>query len=208
MGKIHKVTKTTDNYYLNMYDLDAENKNGHKLTYHIASRARSVDELKLSTGVNQPDGVVIYALYGEKRDRVVLIRQFRYSIGDYIYEFPAGLIDAGEDFTEAGIREMREETGLSFQPLTVDSIYTRPYFTTVGMTDEACAAVYGTAYGTVSREGLEDNEEIEVILADRCEIKRILKEEHVSVMCAYMMMHFLHADPEDPFAFLNSESAR
>ena len=31
----------------------------------------------------------------------------------------------------------------------------------------------------------------------------ILKEENVSLMCAYMMMHFLHEAPENPFAFLN-----
>ena len=84
----------------------------------------------------------------------------------------------------------------------MDPIYSRPYFTTIGMTDESCAAVYGTADGTVSREGLEDSEEIEVVLADRAEIRRILREENVSLMCAYMMMHFLHADASDPFGFL------
>ena len=59
---------------------------------------------------------------------------------------------------------------------------------------------------TISREKLEDTEEIEVILADRTEIRRILKEEHVSLMCAYQMMHFLHDDPEDPFAFLRNSA--
>ena len=54
-------------------------------------------------------------------------------------------------------------------------------------------------------EGLEDGEEIEVVLADRTEIRRILKEENVSLMCAYMMMHFLYEDPEKPFGFLHAE---
>ena len=84
-------------------------------------------------------------------------------------------------------------------------MYSRPYFTTIGMTDESCAAVYGTADGVLSRDGLEDSEEIEVILADRKEIRRILKEENVSLVCAYMMMHFLHEDPDKPFGFLNME---
>ena len=165
----------------------------------------SAAELKLNTRENRPDGVIIYALYGESKDRVVLIRQYRFSIGDYIYEFPAGLVDEGEDFHAAGIRELKEETGLTFHPIEVDSIYSKPYFTTIGMTDESCAAVYGTADGEISREGLEDSEDIEVVLADRNEIRRILKEEHVSLMCAYMMMHFLHADPQKPFAFLEVE---
>ena len=50
--------------------------------------------------------------------------------------------------------------------------------------------------------GQEETEEIEVVLADRKEVLRILKEEHVSLMCAYMMMHFLHDDPKKPFGFL------
>ena len=50
---------------------------------------------------------------------------------------------------------------------------------------------------------MEDSEEIEVVLADREEVKRILREEKVALICAYMMMHFLHN--EDPFAFLKDK---
>lgn len=205
MSTIEKVTKTTDNRFLNMYDLDVVTKTGHKGLYHVASRAKDVSDLKLNTHVNKPDGVIIYALYGEKREQVVLIRQYRFSIGGYIYEFPAGLVDEGENYHQAGVRELREETGLTFHPIEVDEMYSRPYFTTIGMTDESCAAVYGVADGVISRNGLEDGEEIEVVLADRTEIRRILKEENVSLMCAYMMMHFLYEDPEKPFGFLHAE---
>ena len=205
MSTIEKVTKTTDNRFLNMYDLDVVTKTGHKGLYHVASRAKDVSDLKLNTHVNKPDGVIIYALYGEKREQVVLIRQYRFSIGGYIYEFPAGLVDEGENYHQAGVRELREETGLTFHPIEVDEMYSRPYFTTIGMTDESCAAVYGVADGVISRNGLEDGEEIEVVLADRTEIRRILKEENVSLMCAYMMMHFLYEDPEKPFGFLHTE---
>ena len=204
MGSIRKITQVTDNRFLNMFDLDVVHRTGAPGKYYVASRARSSRDLKLFTKVNRADGVIIYALYGEKRDRVVLIRQYRYSIDGYIYEFPAGLVEEGEDFHEAGIREMKEETGLSFHPIEVDPIFSKPYFTTIGMTDESCAAVYGTADGEISAAGLEDSEEIEVILADRTEIRRILREENVSLMCAYMMMHFLHADTEDSFAFLEA----
>ena len=68
------------------------------------------------------------------------------------------------------------------------------------MTDESCATVYGYASGEISKEAQEDTEEIEVVLADRNEVKRILKEERVAIMCAYMLMHFLK--DEEPFAFL------
>ena len=51
----------------------------------------------------------------------------------------AGLVEKGEDFREAAIREMHEETGLTFTPIEVDPMYEEPRFTTVGMTDESCA---------------------------------------------------------------------
>lgn len=46
----------------------------------------------------------------------------------------------------------------------------------------------------------EDSEEIEVVIADRDEVRRILKEERVAIMCAYMLMHFL--EDEEVFGFL------
>jgi ADP-ribose pyrophosphatase len=201
-NRILSVEKKTDNRFLNMYDLHCENKVGKKGTYFLASRAKNIDALKLNTRVNKPDGVIIYSIYGEKHDRMVLVRQYRFTIDDYIYELPAGLIDEGEDYAQAGTRELKEETGLDFHPLNVDSMYHKPFFTTIGMTDESCATVYGYATGTVSQDGLEDNEQLEVILADRTEIARILREENVSMNCGYLMMHFLHHTEEDPFYFL------
>ncbi len=199
------IEKTTDNRFLNMYNLHYENKVGRKKMYHIASRGRDINALKISTRKNTPDGVIIYSIYGEKRDRMVLVRQYRLSIDDYIYELPAGLVDEGETYAQAGARELKEETGLDFEPLEVDEMYHKPFFTTIGMTDESCATVYGYASGTVSADGLEDSEQLEVVLADRAEVRRILKEENVSMNCGYLMMHFLHHTEEDPFYFVSQE---
>ncbi len=58
------------------------------------------------------DAVLIVALDPDK-EALVLIREFRMPINDYIYSLPAGLIDEGEDIYQAAIREMYEETGLS-----------------------------------------------------------------------------------------------
>ena len=199
---ILSVEKKTDNRFLNMYDLQYENKVGGQGIYHIASRGASIEELKLKTHKNKPDGVIIYALYGPKRDKVVMVRQYRFSVDDYVYEFPAGLVDAGETYGQAGARELKEETGLDFTPVKADEMYSKPLFTTIGMTDESCATVYVYASGEISQEGLEDNEDLEVIIADRKEVRRILKEENVSINCGYLLMHFLCHTTEDPFYFL------
>ena len=148
--------------------------------------------------VRHPNGVAVLALDGD--DRVVLVTQYRYPLGDYIYEFPAGLVEPGEDVCEAGIREMYEETGLSFTPVSGGDAQ-RPFFTSVGMTDESCGLCFGYCSGTPSNAHQEDTEDIQVVLADRDDCRRILKEESVSIMAAYMMMHFI-ATPGDPLYFL------
>lgn len=201
MGKINSIEKLTDNRFVNLYNVKATSVHDTPVNYFVASRAKSIETMKISTRKNTPDGVIIYSVYGEKHDKVVLIRQYRYTLGDYIYEFPAGLVEPDENYHEGAIRELYEETGLTLKPIEVDEAYQKPYFTTVGMTDESCATVYGYASGEVSASAQEDTEEIEVVLADREEVKRILREENVAIMCAYMLMHFLQ--DEEPFAFLN-----
>ena len=203
MGQIHDIEKLTDSKLVNLYHINATSVHNTPVSYFVASRAKSIEQMKIKTRENTPDGVIIYSLYGEKRDKVVLVRQYRYTIGDYIYEFPAGLVEPDEEFHEGAVREMHEETGLKFTPLKVNPAFEKPYFTTIGMTDESCATVYGYAEGEISKDAQEDSEEIEVVLADREEVKRILKEENVAIMCAYQLMHFLQDD--EPFAFLKKE---
>lgn len=200
MERIKEIQQLTHNPHLNMYFLKGENKKGGPVRYYVASRAKSTEEMKVKTRKNTPDGVIIYSLYGEKQDRVVLVRQYRYSIDDYIYEFPAGLVEKGEHYRDAGVRELKEETGLDLTLIDADEMFEKPGFTTIGMTDESCATIYGYASGDVSKEGQEDSEDMEIVIADKAEVKRILKEEKVAIMCSYMLMHFLKNDA--PFAFL------
>ncbi len=43
--------------------------------------------------------------------QLILVRQFRWGVDALSWEFPGGIIDKGEDPVEAGLRELREETG-------------------------------------------------------------------------------------------------
>ena len=200
MSNIQNIQQKTHNRFLNYYELEAVHRDGSISPYYMASRAKDASQLKAVTHQNRPDGVILYGVYGEEKDRVVLIRQYRYPLGDYVYEFPAGLVEEGEEMGAAGVREMYEETGLTFTPVDA-GCYSRPFFTTVGMTDESCGMVFGYCTGTPTSIHEEASEEIQVILADRGEAKRILREENVAIMCAYMLMHFI-ASEGDPLAFI------
>ena len=201
MSKISSIEKKSNTPYLNFYEMEAHFRDGHVAPYYVASRAKEIGQLKAVSGRNDPDGVILYGVYGEEKDKVVLIRQYRYPLGGYVYEFPAGLVEPGEDMLKAGIREMYEETGLTFTPKE-SGCYSRPFFTSIGMTDESCGTVYGYCSGEPTNTHQEASEEIQVVIADREECKRILKEENVAIMCAYMLMHFI-ASEGDPLSFLD-----
>lgn len=199
--RITKIIQETHHRFLNLFCMDVRHRNGEASKYYVASRAKSVTDLKAVTHRNEPDGVSIYSVYGEQKDRVVLVRQYRYPLGDYVYEFPAGLVEPGEAMTDAAVREFHEETGLHLKVVLADDMYTKPRFTTVGMTDEACGMVYGYASGVPDNRFEESSEDIQVVLADKKEVRRILKEENVAMMCAYMLLHFLKSEG-DPLGFV------
>lgn len=46
-----------------------------------------------------------------KAGKIIMVRQFRFGIGDFTLEIPGGIIDAGEEVLIAAQREVREETG-------------------------------------------------------------------------------------------------
>lgn len=202
MKKYTKIHKLSDNKFLNLFQLDALTDSGRPFDYFFVSR-RKAEEIKLLTGDSAAEGVVIYPVLREDPDRIIMIRQYRYPLGDYLYELPAGLIDAGETPDEAAVREMKEETGLDFEVYTGgNAAYRRPFFMGAGFTDESCNAVFGYAGGTISRDELEDTESIQVLIVDKEEAQRILREEKVSIRAAYLLMNFLHSDKNAPFEFL------
>lgn len=190
MSRVKEIKKQTDNKFLNLYDYTVVDKNGNEHPYYVASR-HSEEELVAKVGEPKADAVLMYAYYGEKRDKLVLIRQFRYPVNDYIYELPAGLVDEGETVVEAAIREMKEETGLDFKPCDDMSGLNRPCFSSTGMTDECVSTVYGIATGEIDLSKLEANEDLTVQIVDVDEAVRILAEEKLGIRTYYLLLLFI-----------------
>lgn len=199
MSAIGKIEKKAGSKFLSFYEMEAVHRDGSSSPYYMASRNDDGSSLTAVTHTVRPNGVTIYSLL---EDKVVLVRQYRYPLGGYVYEFPAGLVEPGEDIAAAAVREMYEETGLVFTP--IPSPLSRPYFSSVGMTDESCCLVFGRCQGTPTSIHQENTEDIQVVLADRAECRRILAQEQVAIQCAYMLMHFVSSQ-DNPFAFLEGE---
>ncbi|MBO4374872.1 MAG: NUDIX hydrolase [Lachnospiraceae bacterium] len=203
MKRFENVKKVTDNPFLNMYDMDAVKPNGDLFKYYFATR-REDDDIRIRSHSTDPDGISLFAVYGEKKDSVVLIKEFRYPINDYIYDVPAGLIEPGEDPKEAAVREFMEETGMVFEPVGSGNAAARKSaYPTVGLTDEMISTEYGYATGTPDKKYMESSEDITTVIADRAELSRIIREERIAMRALFLIMLFLNAPEDDPLSFLN-----
>jgi len=89
--------------------------------------------------------------------QLLLIRQYRYAAEQYLYEVPAGRLDAGESPEHCARRELREETGCAAE--RVEHLFTM--YTTPGFTDEKIYVFMATGL-TRGENNREADEFIEV----------------------------------------------
>jgi ADP-ribose pyrophosphatase len=113
--------------------------------------------------VVHPGAVVIIPLLDD--GKVVLERQFRYPIGEVMFEFPAGKLDADENPQFCGQRELLEETG-----------YSATHWAYAGKTHLAIAYstevlhIYFAKGLTLGERKLDDGESLDVITATPAEL--------------------------------------
>jgi len=177
MGKnnIKHLTCLAESKFLSLYDAAYKNKRGKMKHWIIASR-KDYATLKgqyFQQAEEKTDAVVMVALHKESVS-LVMIKQFRVPLNDYVYELPAGLIDSDEAIEKTLARELKEETGLTLLEIN-EKISTHKTYLSAGMTDESAALIYCTCEGTVTDEYLEEDEDIEALLVSRDMAEEILK---------------------------------
>jgi ADP-ribose pyrophosphatase len=76
---------------------------------------------------HHPGGAVAVPVLDD--GRIILVRQLRYPLGEYILELPAGKLGRGEDPEAAAGRELEEETGWTSGTLEkLTTMHTSPGF--------------------------------------------------------------------------------
>lgn len=98
---------------------------------------------------------------------VWLVRQFRYTLGQYSLEIPEGGSPPGEDLLETARRELQEETGLQAQAWQ----HLLDLHTSNSVTDESGALFLarGLSLGEMQLEATEDIEVVTLPLAEAVE---------------------------------------
>ena len=152
--KYQGIRKIHEGKFITRYDVDYMTEEGHPKTYEIISRNRNLQTLEALQ--NKVADSVVLILTDESGERILVSREYRMAMAQWIYNFPAGLIDPGETPEQSARRELWEETGLTLT--RVDDVLDNSY-SAVGFANERSICVFGTATGEFSRS-TSDVEEI------------------------------------------------
>lgn len=112
--------------------------------------------------LNSPDWVTIIPVLKneEGEDCFLLVKQYRHGSDSITLEFPAGLVDPGEDSETTAMRELREETGYRAGSITkVGEINPNPAFMS-----NKCTTYIVRDLEKVDVQSLDEHEEIEVVI--------------------------------------------
>lgn len=152
------VEKTYTGEWLSMYKVTYRDNDGNTKVYEMVSKSgtlRNPGLLDIDSIGNKSIAVVM-AVFNSDMSKILLCKEFRMGVNQYIYNFPAGLKEPGESSEDAAIRELKEETGLD----TVEITRTlEPTFTCAPVTDDVTDFVILKAFGNI-RDSNNVNEEI------------------------------------------------
>ena len=105
--------------------------------------------------VSHPGGVAVLAVDEDKN--AYMVTQFRSPYKETVFEVPAGKLDKGEDHLSCGIRELKEETGLTAEKMH----YMGCIFPSPGYTNEIIHLYYAEGLSQ-SGQHLDEDEFLSV----------------------------------------------
>ena len=153
-----------------------ETKVGSEPIYEGSFVSISRDTVRLANG-NESKRIVIRhpgaasVLAETENGEIVLVRQWRYAVGEAVLELPAGKLDvAGEDPAECALRELAEET-----PYTADSVkLLHTFYTAVGFCDEKMYLYRAFNISKSSNLHPDQDEFVETVLLSRQAVREAI----------------------------------
>ena len=169
--KFIKLEKKEKGRFITRYDITYETVDHKEKVYEMISRDGNIESFE-DLHVKNPDAVVLI-IHDEKKEKILINKEFRMAPGDWVFNFPAGLIDPGETPEVAAKRELMEETGLNL--IKIEDTIGQSY-SAVGFSNETNVCIVGIAEGTI-RESDSTLEEIEAKWYTKAEVRELLKTE-------------------------------
>lgn len=169
--KFISIRKVFGGRFIHRYDITYETEEGREKIYEMISRDPEVSRLE-DLQKKKADAVVL-VMHDESGEKLLLNREFRLAPGEWVYNFPAGLIERGEMPEESAARELWEETGLEL--VKIKEILPISY-SAVGFSNETNLCILGTAEGKI-RKSDSPAEEIEAGWYTKKEVRHLLQNE-------------------------------
>lgn len=164
---------------LNMFDVtySVNGKIGH---WFVASRNKA-EALECLTKANKADTVSIVPFIIDKdgEQAIVLNKEFRLPINDYIYSFCSGIVDPGETALESAKRELAEEIGATEENIIAITQLTGVTYNSEGMTDES-AVLFEASIKKLSAQNLQDDEDIKTEIVKIKNLEEFVKNKKLS----------------------------
>lgn len=165
------IEKLFESRFITRYNVKYKTSDGSVKNYEMVSRSSDIKSFEdLQNNHAEAVVLIIHDVTGQK---ILLNKEYRMAVGNYAYNFPAGLIDPGEDFKTAATRELWEETGLKL--IEISDVWPMSY-SGVGITNERTIVVIGTAEGEFA-PSTSVEEEIEAFWLTKDEMKKLLAED-------------------------------
>jgi ADP-ribose pyrophosphatase len=163
----------------------------------------TVDRVRLPHGreadlevVRHDGSVVLIPVDGG--GRFLLVRQYRHAAGRFLWELPAGSLEAGEDPDTAAARECQEELGLIPGVLErLLTLYPTPGFCTETMTYYRATGLRQPGPGDPVAHQDED-ESIEVAAFSVEDIRRMIAQGEVADLKTVAALAFLDTARDGP----------
>ncbi|MCQ2467187.1 MAG: NUDIX hydrolase [Clostridia bacterium] len=165
------IDKVHQGKFITRYNCTYKTCEGNIKQYELISRnpeIKSHEEL-----MNHNSDAVVLIIHDEANERILLNKEYRMAVGEDVFNFPAGLIDAGETGEVAAVRELREETGLKLTK--INEVWPTSY-SAVGLTNETSTVIVGVATGDILPSD-SDVEEIEARWYTKDEVLELMSKE-------------------------------
>lgn len=166
-----EVFKATDGkaVYIELYQDKIRTPKGSVITY---------------TKYHASDVVIVVPFLD--RQKLLMIRQFRYPIGKVLLEFPAGHVENGEDPLATAKRELQEETGYSAKK--VEYVYS--YHPSVSRTRQSVHVFRATGLAKTSATKHDSGEQITTETITTAKLRQLIanrKVENAGTLIAYLL---------------------